>query len=41
MGLFQDCSNASKKDNDKVERQLEGILIPGEQVELAYVWFVT
>ena len=29
--------NASKKDNDKVERQLEGILIPGEQVELAYV----
>ncbi len=29
--------NASKKDNDKVERQLENILIPGEQVDLAYV----
>ncbi|MFR2192247.1 MAG: PH domain-containing protein, partial [Streptococcus sp.] len=38
MGLFSGLlGNASKKDNDKVERQLEGILIPGEQVELAYV----
>ena len=37
MGLFSGLlGNASKKDNDKVERQLEGILIPGEQVELAY-----
>ena len=33
MGLFSGLlGNASKKDNDKVERQLEGILIPGEQV---------
>lgn len=38
MGLFSGLiGNASKKDNDKVERQLEGILIPGEQVALAYV----
>ena len=30
MGLFSGLlGNASKKDNDKVERQLEGILIPG------------
>lgn len=38
MGLFSGLiGNASKKDNDKVERDLEAILIPGEQVELAYV----
>ena len=38
MGLFSGIiGNASQKDNDKVERQLEGILMVGEQVELAYV----
>ena len=38
MGLFSGLiGNASKKDNDKVERDLAEILIPGEQVELAYV----
>lgn len=38
MGIFSGLlGNASKKDNDKVERQLENILIPGEQVDLAYV----
>ena len=38
MGIFSGLlGNASKKDNGKVERQLENILIPGEQVELAYV----
>ena len=30
MGIFSGLlGNASKKDNDKVERQLENILIPG------------
>ena len=38
MGIISAMlGNASKKDNDKVERQLENILIPGEQVDLAYV----
>lgn len=38
MGLFSGLiGNAFRKDNDKVERQLEGILIQGEQVALAYV----
>lgn len=38
MGLFSGLmGNASKQDNDKVERDLEAVLIPGEQVELAYV----
>lgn len=38
MGLFSGpMGNASKQDNDKVERDLEAVLIPGEQVELAYV----
>lgn len=37
MGIFSGMiGNASQKDNDKVERQLEDILIPGEQVTLAY-----
>ncbi|MBM7643168.1 PH domain-containing protein [Streptococcus loxodontisalivarius] len=37
MGIFSGLiGNASQKDNDKVERQLEDILIPGEQVTLAY-----
>ena len=41
MGIFSGLlGNASKKDNGKVERQLENILIPGEQVELAYVLVV-
>ncbi|MDY4001292.1 PH domain-containing protein [Streptococcus sp. ZY19097] len=38
MGLFSGLiGNASQKDTDKVERQLEDILVPGEQVELAFV----
>ena len=38
MGLFSGLiGNASQKDNDKVERQLADILIPNEQVELAFV----
>lgn len=37
MGLFSGLlGNASQKDNDKVEEQLRDILIPNEQVELAY-----
>ncbi|MGT2743383.1 PH domain-containing protein [Streptococcus plurextorum] len=37
MGLFSGLmGNASQKDNDKIERQLEDILIPGEQVTLAF-----
>lgn len=38
MGLFSGIiGNASQHDNDKVERQLEDILIPDEQVNLAFV----
>ncbi|MFC3927473.1 PH domain-containing protein [Streptococcus caprae] len=38
MGLFSGLiGNASQKDNDKVEQQLVDVLVPGEQVELAYV----
>lgn len=38
MGLFSGLiGNASQKDTDKVERQLEDILVLGEQVELAFV----
>ncbi|MGT2802782.1 PH domain-containing protein [Streptococcus henryi] len=38
MGLFSGLiGNASQKDATKVERQLEDILIEGEQVELAFV----
>lgn len=38
MGLFSGViGNASQRDNDKVERQLEDILIPDEQVNLAFV----
>lgn len=38
MGLFSGMiGNASQHDNDKVERQLEDILIPDEQVNLAFV----
>lgn len=38
MGLFSGLiGNASQKDNEKVERQLVDILIPNEQVELAFV----
>lgn len=38
MGLFSGMiGNASQRDNDKVERQLEDILIPDEQVNLAFV----
>ncbi|MFC3931651.1 PH domain-containing protein [Streptococcus dentapri] len=38
MGLFSGLiGNASQKDNSKVARDLEGILIAGEEVELAYV----
>lgn len=37
MGLFSGLmGNASQKDNDKVEKQLADILVPGEQVELAF-----
>ena len=37
MGLFSGLlGNASQKDVEKVERQLEGILIPDERVELAF-----
>lgn len=37
MGLFSGLlGNASQKDNDKVEEQLRDILIPNEQVELAF-----
>ncbi len=38
MGLFSGMiGHASQRDNDKVERQLEDILIPDEQVNLAFV----
>ncbi len=38
MGLFSGLiGNALQKDATKVERQLEDILIEGEQVELAFV----
>lgn len=38
MGLFSGLiGNASQKDSEKVEAQLENVLIPGEQVRLAYV----
>ncbi len=38
MGIFSGLiGNASQKDNSKVERQLENILIPNEQVDLAFV----
>lgn len=37
MGLFSGLiGNASQKDSDKVEEQLADILIPNEQVRLAY-----
>ena len=37
MGLFSGLlGNASQKDVEKVERQLEAILIPDERVELAF-----
>lgn len=37
MGIFSGLlGNASQKDTDKVEEQLRDILIPGEQVELAF-----
>ncbi|CAM3005996.1 hypothetical protein SAG0136_01720 [Streptococcus agalactiae LMG 14747] len=37
MGLFSGLlGNASQKDNDKVEEQLRDILLPNEQVELAF-----
>ncbi|MFU2204144.1 PH domain-containing protein [Streptococcus pluranimalium] len=37
MGLFSALlGNASQKNNDKVEEQLRDILIPNEQVELAF-----
>ncbi|MFV8211289.1 PH domain-containing protein [Streptococcus pluranimalium] len=37
MGLFSGLlGNASQKNNDKVEEQLRDILIPNEQVELAF-----
>lgn len=37
MGLFSGLlGNASQKDNDKVEEQLQDILVPGEAVELAF-----
>lgn len=37
MGLLSGIlGNASKKDVDKVERDLEDILIPNEQVEIAF-----
>ena len=38
MGIFSGLiGNASQKDNSKVERQLENILIPNEQIDLAFV----
>ena len=37
MGLFSGLlGNASQKDNHKVEEQLRDVLVPGEQVELAF-----
>ena len=37
MGLFSSLlGNASQKDIDKVERELENILTPTENVELAF-----
>lgn len=37
MGIFSGLlGNASQKDTGKVEEQLQDILIPGEQVELAF-----
>lgn len=37
MGLFSGLlGNASQKDNHKVEEQLRDLLVPGEQVELAF-----
>lgn len=37
MGLFSGLmGNASQKDADKVERELANILIPNEQVEMAF-----
>lgn len=37
MGLFSGLlGNASQKDNNKVEEQLRDVLVPGEQVELAF-----
>lgn len=38
MGLFSGLiGNASQKDQDRVEEELEGILLPDERVRLAYV----
>lgn len=37
MGIFSGLiGNASQMDTDKVENQLSDILIPDEQVDLAY-----
>lgn len=37
MGIFSGLlGNASQKDTGKVEEQLQDILIPGEEVELAF-----
>lgn len=37
MGLFSGLlGNASQKDNHKVEEQLRDVLVPGEQVDLAF-----
>ncbi|TCD46680.1 PH domain-containing protein [Streptococcus sp. X16XC17] len=37
MGIFSGLlGNASQKDNEQVERQLETILVAGERVELAF-----
>ncbi|MEQ9764207.1 PH domain-containing protein [Streptococcus jiangjianxini] len=37
MGIFSGLlGNASQKDNDKVEEQLRDVLVPGEQVSLAF-----
>lgn len=37
MGLFSGLlGNASQKDNNKVEEQLRDVLVPGEQVDLAF-----
>ncbi|MGT2833679.1 PH domain-containing protein [Streptococcus halotolerans] len=37
MGIFSGLlGNASQKDNDQVEEQLRDVLVPGEQVSLAF-----
>lgn len=37
MGIFSGLlGNASQKDNEKVEAQLEAVLVAGERVELAF-----